>query len=187
MKPIKAILAVITIILSALFSAQAVPISGLLNIGGTADFDTNSLATASSATFTNVTVQGGNTGDFAGLVIGTPVTMAAYIFDPSTIINGLWSVGGFAFNLTSSTVFLPRSTTFLSISGTGFVTGPPGFDPTPGVWAFTSQDPGGVPHATFSFSANTEAQGRVPDNGATLLLLGVGLIGLAALPKLQES
>ena len=32
-------------------SAQAIPITGMLNIAGTANFNTNSLATASSATF----------------------------------------------------------------------------------------------------------------------------------------
>ena len=160
-----------------LSSAQAVPITGMLNIAGTAKFDTTSLATAHSATFSNALVLGGNTGTFAGFAVGTPVVMASYTFDPSTITNGLWSVNGFTFNLTSSAVQLPRSATFLSISGTGTITGPAGFDATPGVWAFTSQNAGGRPHTTFSFSANTEA---VPDGGMTMALLGTGLMGLAA-------
>jgi hypothetical protein len=105
--------------------------------------------------------------------------MASYTFDPSTITNGLWSVNGFTFNLTSSLVQLPRSATFLSISGTGTITGPAGFDATPGTWAFTSQNSSGRPHTTFSFSANTEG-GAVPDGGMTLALLGAGLTGLAA-------
>ena len=160
-----------------LSSAQAVPITGMLNIGGTATFDTNSLATAHSATFSDALVLGGNSGDFAGFAVGTPVVMASYTFDPSTITNGLWSVNGFTFNLTASLVQLPRSATFLSITGTGTITGPPGFDPTPGIWAFTSQNAGGRPHSTFSFSANTEA---VPDGVMTMALLGTGLMGLAA-------
>jgi hypothetical protein len=86
-------------------------------------------------------------------------------------------VNGFTFNLTSSVVELPRSTTFLSITGTGIVTGPAGFDATPGEWAFTSQNAGGHPHSTFSFSANTTT---VPDGGMTMALLGTGLMGLAA-------
>ena len=160
-----------------LSSAQAVPITGMLNIGGTATFDTNSLATAHSATFSDALVLGGNSGDFAGFAVGTPVVMASYTFDPSTITNGLWSVNGFTFNLTASLVQLPRSATFLSITGTGTITGPPGFDPTPGMWAFTSQNAGGRPHSTFSFSANTTA---LPDGGMTMALLGTGLMGLAA-------
>ena len=156
-------------------SAQATPITGMLNIAGTANFNTSSLTTASSATFTDVLVLGGNTGDFAGFAVGTPVVMASYTFDPSTITNGLWSVNGFTFNLLSSTV-VSRSAIFLSVSGTGIITGP-GFDPTAGMWAFTSQNAGGRPHDTFSFSANTQA---VPDGGMTLALLGAGLMGLAA-------
>ncbi len=39
-----------------LSSAQATPITGMLNIGGTATFDTSSLTTASSATFADVLV-----------------------------------------------------------------------------------------------------------------------------------
>src|SRR5947207_15617554 len=129
--------------------------TGMLKIGGTASFNNNSLATATSATFADVLVLGGNSGTFAGFAIGTPVVMASYTFDPSTMTNGLWSVNGFTFNLTSSVVQTPRSATFLSITGTGTMTGPPGFDPTPGVWAFTSQNEIGRPHSTCSFSWTT--------------------------------
>ena len=87
-----------------LSSAQAIPITGMVNIAGQANFNTNSLLTAASATFTNAHVEGPNTGSFAGLTFPTPVVMASYTFDPSTITNGLWSVGGFTFNLLSSTV-----------------------------------------------------------------------------------
>jgi hypothetical protein len=159
-------------------SAQAVPITGMLNIAGQANFNTNSLLTASSATFTNPHVEGPNTGSFAGLTFPTPVVMASYTFDPSTMTNGLWSVGGFTFNLLSSTVE-QRTAEFLSVSGTGIITGPAGFDPTPGIWAFTSQNAGGQPGMSFSFSANSHA-GAVPDGGMTLALLGAGLMGLAA-------
>jgi hypothetical protein len=179
MKSIKLILASVTATVVAAgfaLSAHATPITGMLNIGGTAKFNTKSLLTAKSATFSDELVLGGNTGAFAGFAVGTPVVMASYTFDPSTITNGLWSVNGFTFNLTSSTV-VARSATFLSVSGKGIITGPAGFDATPGVWAFTSQNAGGHPHDTFSFSANTTT---VPDGGMTLALLGAGLIGLAA-------
>ena len=180
MKLSKTLLAMVAAVagVGLLSSAQATPITGMLNIGGTATFNTSSLATATSATFADVLVLGGNTGTFAGFAVGTPVVMASYTFDPSTITNGLWSVNGFTFNLLTSTV-VSRSATFLSVSGTGIITGPPGFDATPGVWAFTSQNAGGHPHNTFSFSANTEG-GAVPDSGMTLALLGGGLMGLAA-------
>src|SRR5437660_2425476 len=180
MKLSKTLLAIVAAVASVGFalSAQAIPITGMLNIAGTANFNTSSLTTASSATFSDVLVLGGNTGTFAGFAVGTPVVMASYTFDPSTITNGLWSVNGFTFNLLSSTV-VSRSANFLSVSGTGIITGPAGFDATPGVWAFTSQNAGGHPHDTFSFSANTEG-GAVPESGLTLALLGAGLMGLAA-------
>ena len=180
MKLSKTLLAIIAAVAGVgLFSsAQATPITGMFNIAGTANFNTSSLTTASSATFSDVLVLGGNTGTFASFAVGTPVVMASYTFDPSTITNGLWSVNGFTFNLLSSTV-VSRSANFLSVSGTGIITGPAGFDATPGVWAFTSQNAGGHPHDTFSFSANTEG-GAVPDSGMTLALLGAGLMGLAA-------
>src|SRR5437764_15469294 len=180
MKLSKTLLAIVAAVagVGLLSSAQATPITGMLNIGGTATFNTNSLATATSATFADVLVLGGNSGDFAGFAVGTPVVMASYTFDPSTITNGLWSVNGFTFNLLTSTV-TDRTATNLSVSGTGIITGPPGFDPTPGMWPFTSQNAGGRPHDTFSFSANTEG-GAVPDGGMTLALLGAGLMGLAA-------
>jgi hypothetical protein len=181
MKLSKTLLAIVAAVASVglLSSAQATQITGMLNIGGSATFNTNSLLTASSATFINAHVEDMNTGDFAGIAINTPVVMTAYTFDPSTMTDGLWNVAGFTFNLTASTVFQPRSATFLAVSGTGIITGP-GFDPTPGVWAFTSQAAGGHIGATFSFSANTAAVPAVPDSGMTLALLGAGLMGLAA-------
>jgi hypothetical protein len=181
MKVIKTLMAGLAAMIIAggfALSAQATPITGILNIAGTANFNTPSLTTASSATFADVIVLGGNTGTFASFLVGTPVVMASYTFDPSTITNGLWSVNGFTFNLLTSTV-ISRSAFFLSVNGTGIITGPPGSDPTPGTWAFTSQNSSGRPHDTFSFSANTEG-GAVPDGGMTLALLGAGLMGLAA-------
>ena len=174
-KPLLAGLAAMIIGAGFALSAQATQITGMLNIGGTATFNTNSFLTASSATFNNAHVEDLNSGDFVGIAINTPVVMTSYTFDPSTMTNGLWSVGGFTLNLLSSTVDF-RSPTFLSVSGTGIITGI-GFDPTPGVWAFSSQAAGGHTGATFSFSANTAA---VPDGGMTLALLGAGMIGLAA-------
>src|SRR4029077_13559538 len=149
MKPIKTLMAGLAAVVIAggfSLSAQATPITGILNIAGTANFNTSSLTTASSATFTDVIVLGGNSGTFSGFAVGTPVVMASYTFDPSTITNGLWSVNGFTFNLLTQTVD-ERSASFLSVSGTGIITGPPGFDPTAGMWAFTSQNAGGRPRS----------------------------------------
>lgn len=62
--------------------------------------------------------------------------------DPSTAIPGLWSVGGFAFDLATATIDVQNSR-LLSITGAGTLTGA-GFDPTPGTWAFSTQSAGGI-------------------------------------------
>src|ERR1700730_10949765 len=77
-KTLMAGLAAMVIAGSFALTAQATSITGILNIAGTADFNTNSLTTASSATFSDVITLGGNTGDFAGFAVGTPVVMASY-------------------------------------------------------------------------------------------------------------
>ncbi len=178
MKLSKTFLAIAAACTLGFAGAQAAQITGLLNISGTATFDSSSLGTATTVTaFNSVTVGGGNTGSFSGIAQGTSVAMASpYIFSPSTGTPALWSVGGFTFDLQTSTVTL-QNNHFLAISGTGTIFGA-GFDNTPGVWAFTSQNASGKPHTTFTFSANTEA--AVPDGGMTMTLLGAGLLGLAA-------
>jgi hypothetical protein len=127
------------------------------------------------------TVQPGNTGTFASILPGTQADMAQpWIFNPSTATPHLWSVGGFTFDLMSSTI-VHQDATFLSISGQGTVTGPPGFDATSMTWAFSTQNSDGKPHMTFSFSANGSSGTGVPDGGATVMLLGaaLGALGMA--------
>ena len=191
----KTILAVLAMgaLSCALFSqqTQAAPITGTIQFGGAVRFNTNSLLTA---TIVNVwfddnnnpghsTVEAGTTGDFAGIPVGTQATMAQpWIFTPSTPTPGLWSVGGFTFDLASAVVTF-RSASSLTVEGTGTVSGN-GFDPTEMDWAFTTQSAGGRTHLVFSFSANGSS--GVPDGGATGHVAGRSprLVGYsAALPE----
>jgi hypothetical protein len=155
--------------------AQAAMVNGAITLAGGAIFDTDSLATATRVnTFLDVTVMSED-GDFEGFVADEDaVAMAVpYIFIPSTSTPGLWSVGGFTFDLEGSTVVL-QNADFLIISGTGTLTGN-GFDPTEGIWNFTSQSPSA--DGVFSFSASGDFNG-VPDGGSTVALLGLGLTGV---------
>lgn len=154
--------------------AQAAPIQGGITFSGGAVYDTMSLATATRVdSFLNVTVESRD-GDFSSVAVGDSVTMSTpWIFSPSTPIVGLWTVGGFTYDLTSATVVF-QSADFLAVTGTGTISGN-GFDPTAGVWNFTSQTPSA--NGVFSFSAGVAAQG-VPDGGTTVALLGLGLAGL---------
>lgn len=126
-------------------------------------------------TWGNASVNG-TIGSFAVIDVGTIPTMAApWIFNPSTPLLALWSVTDngvtFTFNLTSSTIAL-QNAAFLSVSGTGTVTGT-GYTQTPGTWNFSTQEPdvGGK----FTWSASAAA---VPDGGTTMALFGLSLLGL---------
>jgi hypothetical protein len=181
----KTILAVLAagLVTSALSTqeAQAAKINGKIDFAGATQFDSKSLANATRVVkwrdvngnlgFSNVADV---TGNFSSIALGTQATMAtSWIFSPSTPTPGLWSVGGFTFNLLSSTV-VTQTSTFLNITGTGIISGN-GFDPTEGTWAFTSQNAGGThtgTHTFFSFSANAAS---VPDGGSAVALLGMGL------------
>ena len=187
----KTLLAVLAtgVISCAVFSqqAQATSIQGTIEFAGSVHFDTNSLATAhrvvtwydinNNAGFSSVAPS--STGDFSGILAGTQATMAQpWIFNPSTPTPGLWSVGGFTFDLLSSTV-VTQNAQFLNISGTGIVSGN-GFDPTGMEWSFTAQQSGGTPRTIFSFSANGVA---VPDGGSAVALLGLALVGIEVLRR----
>ena len=195
MKLSKTIFAVLAtgVLSCAVFSqqAQATAIQGNINFAGSVQFNTNSLATATQVTtwfdvFGNAgftSVAPGGTGDFAGIAPGTQATMAQpWIFNPSTPTPGLWSVGGFTFDLLTSTI-VTQNAQFLSISGTGIVSGN-GFDPTSMDWSFTTQSAGGKTRTTFSFSANGVA---VPDGGMTVALLGIAFVGLEGLRRKLHS
>jgi hypothetical protein len=191
MKLSKRILAVLaTSLLScALFSqqAKATPIQGTIEFAGSVHFDTNSLATAHRVvTWYDIhgnaghsSVAPSSTGDFSGIADGTQVTMAQpWIFNPSTPTPGLWSVGGFTFDLLSSTI-VTQNAFFLNITGIGTVSGN-GFDPTGMDWSFSTQSSNGLPRVKFSFSADANSN-AVSDGGATVMLLGaaLGALGMA--------
>ena len=173
MKLLKLALAILAATLVS-SGAQAAMVNGAITFAGGAIFDTNSLATATRVnTFMDVTVMSED-GDFAAFVNDDDaVAMAVpYIFTPSTPTPALWSVGGFTFDLASSTVVL-QNADFLLISGAGTITGN-GFDATEGTWSFTAQSP--KANGVFSFSSS---DGFVaPEGGSTVALLGLGLTGL---------
>jgi hypothetical protein len=158
--------------------AEAALINGTIDFAGSVMFDSSHLDNATQVMlwrdvfgnlgFSNVAA---TTGDFSGIPLGTQATMATpWIFTPSTNTPGLWSVGGFTFDLMSATV-VNQTATFLNITGTGIITAA-GFEDTAARWAFTVQNAGGN-NDFFSFSGNVST--RVPDGGSAVALLGIGL------------
>ena len=181
MKLSNTILALVAAVAAATFTpqAQATQITGLLNLHGTATFNSTHLGSATAVvSFSNVTSAGGNTGSFSSILDGTPIamTMSTYTFNSSTATSMLLSVGGFTFDLQSSSVHFQDSTGLI-VTGTGTIFGS-GFTPTAGAWSFSVTNPSGRPHSTFAFQAGVEAM-PTPDSGMTVALLGAGLIGLA--------
>jgi hypothetical protein len=112
-------------------------------------------------------------GDFATFVTpGDGVTFFHPWSFNSGAIPSFWSVDGFTFDLTSSSIASPRPSNAVTVDGVGTISGH-GFDPTPGTFHFTTQDPSA--DAQFSFSAAGEV---VPEPMTIVsLLAGSSLLG----------
>lgn len=170
--------------------AQAIPvqINGAISFqGGFSLNGSDFLGASMFSGFNNVTVVNGSTsGDYSG-ADGTSVTFMPFTFSPpDTSVSPLWSfmVGGTAYTFDASSVAVPfKTATVLSIEGAG-VAHIDGFTDTPGTWNITANQLGG---ATFSFSSSAfvvdPPSSQVPDGGVTLIMLGGGLLALAAVRR----
>jgi VPDSG-CTERM motif len=189
-KNIIKVLASAAMVFGVVTSLHAVPITGHISIGtagggvlwsgNTSDVNTiTSIITFGSAEVTD------RSGSFTTTIAnGNLVTMGQPLdFVTPTIINPLWSVGGFSFTL-SPPISITRVNNAdpipdtLRLAGQGYITGPAGFDATIGGWTW-SGELNGV--STFTFSSTTLA--GVPDGGTTVALLGAALSGLALLRR----
>jgi len=182
----KTILAVLAMgaLSCALFSqqVQAAPITGEIAMGGQIQFN-SSLGTATTVThwisvganndgFSTVL---GVTGDLATFI--SPLDEAA-MAQPWNFSSGgpqpaLWSVGGFTFDLASSTI-VTQLFNFLNVTGVGTISGN-GFDSTPSTFTLTVTQLG----TRLVFGSITST--TVPDGGTTVMLLGaaLGALGMA--------
>jgi hypothetical protein len=172
-------------------SANAVPITGNITFSGGAQLNNNGVATSTAGNATGVTswlteppasaqpVVVSSSGSFDAFVtIGQTATFTNnYQFNMVGSFL-LWQVGGFTFTLNQSNIVF-QGPGFVTVQGFGILSGN-GFDPTAGIWRFTTQDPSAGTPPTFSFSASTQA---LPEGGATLALLGLGLAGVEGLRR----
>jgi hypothetical protein len=144
--------------------AQAAGVTGAITFTGTVNLDTTLAGTATKVTGwlgLSTTPSSGlpqvqdAEGDFGTFVTaGDGVLFHAPWSFNSGAIASFWSVDGFTFDLLSSSIASPRPSNAVTVDGIGTISGH-GFDPTPGTFHFTTQDPSA--DAQFSFSASGEA------------------------------
>lgn len=168
------------------FGAQALPITGSLDMGGNAyaldkegGTQVNAPASAYFIDFNpnNFGVTVGK-GDFSALV-GSVGVIQDLAFDPFTgPVIDFWTIGDFAYELTS----VVRGTSndplkFLVLNGTGVISDVSGvLDDTAATWSFTADTTG---NGSFSWNATSS---NVPEPGM-LALLSIGLIGFGLRKK----
>lgn len=166
--------------------AKAATIEGTIEIGprfSTAEVD----MVNDSVTFvdSSVDLAAGNaivslaTGEFSGY-LDALVQYEDFTYNPLTVDNPIWElvVGGLSFDLTAITSITETSAGII-LTGTGTVDATAaGYDLTPGTWSFSANTSNGG--ASFSFSSTVST---VPDGGATAMLLGLGVLGMAGLRR----
>ncbi len=159
-------------------SALAVPISGSIGFGGEYTHNgTSNLSDATTITPTTALVFGA-TGDFGAITSGTAASHSPFTFDPiTTPVLGLWSVGGFTFDLTSM-ILLNQSAITVGLKGAGVMKSA-GFEDTDFTWVFTANQAG----TTLTFSSGNA---NVPAPGIALLM-AFGLAGIGVASKARKS
>src|SRR5437762_7645771 len=178
-------------------NAGAIPITGTVDMSGTAFLNNTALGSATATTgYMSVTVGGIPTGSFTG-TFGDSVTWSVFGWNPSTApVSPLWTyhdVGtGFNYSFNLGTVSVMTQTNFfLNLLGTGtlFITGPGSpYDAagTSGAWSFTISNPTGTTHDTFAFTF-ANSQTAVPNSGSALALLGIALAGIEGVRRALRS
>jgi hypothetical protein len=172
---------------------QAIPITGGIGFQGAVTLNTSSAGTATAVTSWVSPSVLLTSGSFTTVPNFTSVAFAIgnWYFSSAGLpgsltypINNFWKVGGFSFQLQSSGI-VTQGGGAVNVQGTGVVSGN-SFDPTVLTWSFTTQDPsvGGTANGDplYTFSASTVAP-TVPDGGATVMLLGIALSGVAMLRR----
>ena len=179
-----------TLAVGMVSAVQAIPITGsigftgaFVQIGGTS----GNLGTAVSFTILNTVANPITIHDATGAFVGAG---APIVFAPSVGVNGnapslvnaqLWSVlnGLTTYSLTVTT----EGQTFtsgiqLNLAGNGILHDGNAADDTAGVWQIGF----GVSGNSFTWQS-TSATSGVPDGGATVMLLGAAVSGLALLRR----
>ncbi|MEO7297670.1 MAG: hypothetical protein ABI042_03725 [Verrucomicrobiota bacterium] len=192
----KYILAGVIALVGLTASVQAIPITGTIQLGGTVQFNTTSLQSATIATFpvNDIQVSSGS-GSYTGTAGAAPVTFNTFNFSSTGLntVSPLWSFvwtgKTYQFNLESITTVsrqsFPNGSDQLFVGGFGKVS-ITGFDTTAANWSFNVTDSSGGNGGIFLFAfndSNTAIPASVPDGGTTVMLIGAALSGLGLIRK----
>jgi len=178
MKNIIKFAAVAAIAVALTQTVQAVPITGNIGFSGKVQLNSGSVQTATQATAWFNTVVNGQSGSFAGVADGTSVAIATPWSFTSGAVGSFWSVGGFTFDLISSSIY-SQDSLFLNVILTGTVSAA-GFEATAFTGTFQVANPPSNGQTTFTERLSFNA---VPDGASTILLLGSALTGLGLLKR----
>ena len=182
--------------------AQAVPISGNINFVGGVELNSSSSANATEVTSwsgfggTGSPMVESADGSFAGITPGTAANFTSpWFFDSGSVAN-LWSVGGFTFDLTSSSIVSQGTTVeggkavgHVTVEGIGAIMGN-GESAEAMTWSFSVNDPSAkgifsfqVADGTVGSTPGGGGETNVPDGGTTAMMLGLGVLGLGLIKK----
>jgi len=177
MEHMKKLLIIAALAGAALPAVNATLITGSLTYSDGAVFDASIFTATQVTDFKGGAVQSAD-GDFSSIPVLTPVSVDGgdgWAFNTvAPGISGFFSVGGFTFDLTESSVVYQLGG-FVGVQATGFISHP-GFDTTPAVLNFTSQEP--TANGVGSYSASLTA---LPDGGNTLITMGMAFTVCGAL------
>jgi len=162
-------------------TVQAVPITGNIGFSGVATLNSGSAGTATQVTTwgtNNVFSVSAGSALALFVTLGDQVTLHSPWTFNSPAINSFWTVDGFTFNLSNSSIF-SNSGGFLAVVLAGTVVGH-GYDATAFTGSFQLADPSADGQTQFTTRLSFTP---VPDGGSTVLLLGAALSGLALIKR----
>jgi hypothetical protein len=176
--------------------AMAAPIEGDITFAGGVTLNSSSAATATEVLSwtgpggTGMPIVISDSGSFSGIATGSTADFTSPWLFNSSAVSGLWSVGGFTFDLTSSHIAYQGTTEQggvavggVLVTGIGAIMGN-GLSPEAMTWEFATGDPSAEGVFSFQVADGTiGAPSEVPDGGTTAMLLGLGVLGLGLVKK----